>query len=89
MPVARLVYPDLPLGAEERVLLSRAAPDMTLTAPTSCAGQHPQRGEELPLEGIQVGLSISNSPDLTQFGMGPPHLQDAMLELARYPIYRV
>ncbi|MEA3273751.1 MAG: TIR domain-containing protein [Pseudomonadota bacterium] len=83
-PEAGLVYPDPPLGAEERVLLSRAAPDMTITTPTSCAGKNPQGGDELPLEGLQVGLSISDSPDLGQLGMGPPHLQDAMLELARY-----
>jgi len=87
-PPAGLVYPDPPLGAEERILLSRAAPDLTLTTPTSCAGNHPRGEAELSLEGLQVGLSISDSPDLAQLGMGPPHLQDAMLELARYLLAR-
>ncbi len=83
-PVACLVYPDPPLGAEERVLLSQAAPGMTFTTPISSAGQNPQGGEALPLKELQVGLSISNSPDLADMGLGPSHLQDAMLELARY-----
>ena len=83
-PSAGLVYPDPPLGAEERILLSRAAPDMTITTPTSCAGKQPNGRDELPLEGFQVGISISNSPDLSQLGMGAPHLKDVMLELARY-----
>ena len=57
---------------------------MTLTTPTSCVGKNPQIGKVFPLEGLQIGLSISNSPNLAQFSMGLPHLQDAMLELARY-----
>lgn len=80
----RLVYPDPPLGAEERILLSRAAPELTITTPTSCAGNHSLEWKDLPLEDIQVGLSISNSPDLAQLGMGLSHLKDAMLELARF-----
>lgn len=31
-----------------------------------------------------VGISISDSPDLGALGMAPPHLQDAMAELARH-----
>jgi len=81
---AGLVYPDPPLGAEERILLAQAAPGMTITTPTSCVGENLKDAEEFPLQGMQIGLSISNSPDLAQFGMGPAHLQDAMLELARY-----
>lgn len=84
VPAAGLVYPDPPLGAEERVLLATAAPNMIITTPTSSAGTNTSGGDELSLEGMQVGLSISNSPDLVKLGMGPPHLQDAMLELARY-----
>lgn len=83
LPVG-LIYPDPPLGDEERVLLATAAPNMTITTPTSSAGTNLHGVSELTLEGMQVGLSISNSPDLAQLGMGPPHLQDAMLELARY-----
>ncbi len=79
-----LIYPDPPLGAEESTLLAQAAPGMTITTPTSCVGENLKDAEEFPLQGLQIGLSISNSPDLAQFGMGPAHLQDAMLELARY-----
>ena len=79
-----LVYPDPPLGAEESVLLAQAAPGMTITTPTSCVGKNPKDTEEFHLKGLQIGLSISDSPDLSQIGMGPAHLQDAMLELARY-----
>lgn len=79
-----LIYPDPPLGAEESILLAQAAPGMSITTPTSCVGVNLKDEEEFFLQGLQIGLSISNSPDLAQFGMGSAHLQDAMLELARY-----
>ena len=84
---ANLIYPDPPLGSEERILLSQVAPDITITTPTSCSGNSNHSDSEentTPLTSMNIGLSISNSPDLTDFGLGLPHLQDAMLELARY-----
>lgn len=93
---ANLIYPDPPLGSEERILLSQVAPNITITTPTSCAGintlgnqtnpsnQSDPEENTTPLTGMRIGLSISNSPDLADFGLGLPHLQDAMLELARY-----
>ena len=84
LPRTGLIYPDPPLGAEERFLLSQAAPDLTFTTPTSCAGQNPHGDESISLNNMLIGLSISDSPDLSQLGMGQAHLKNAMLELARY-----
>ncbi len=36
------------------------------------------------LAALTIGISISESPDLAQAGMGQVHLQDAMTEFARY-----
>jgi hypothetical protein len=80
-----LVYPDPPLGVEERTLLEQAAPPASsFTTPTSCAGRAPRADPALPLADRLIGLSISDSPDLARHGMGPAHLQDALLEVSRY-----
>jgi hypothetical protein len=79
-----LIYPDPPLGSEERALLSLAAPGLIFTTPTSCMNALLEPGSPPQLQGMRVALSISDSPDLADYAMGPAHLQDAMTELARY-----
>ena len=79
-----LIYPDPPLGSEERALLSLAAPGLIFTTPTSCMNALLEPGAPPQLNGMRVALSISDSPDLAAQAMGSVHLDDAMSELARY-----
>lgn len=76
-----IIYPDPPLAVEETQLLALAAPNLTLTTPTSCASGLKQTQ---PLLGLTIGISISDSPDLALLGLSQAHVQDVMLELARY-----
>lgn len=80
-----LLYPDPPLGDEEIELLENLNPsNITVATPTAIAIA-PSPGEaDPPLKGRLIGISISNSPDLANLGMGPVHLEDAMVECARY-----
>ena len=64
-----LIYPDPPLGMEERQLLTQAAPNVHFTTPTSCAGLSGKTENEALLEGLNIGISISNSPNLKELGM--------------------
>lgn len=38
----------------------------------------------MPMQGLPVWLSISDSPDLSARGLGEQHVRDALLEFARY-----
>ena len=79
-----LIYPDPPLGMEERQLLTQAAPNVHFTTPTSCAGLSGKIENEALLEGLNIGISISNSPNLEELGMNKAHLDNAMIEIARH-----
>ena len=80
-----LLYPDPPLGDEEIELLENLNPsNITVATPTAIAIT-PSPGSANPrLKGRLIGISISNSPDLANLGMGSVHLEDAMVECARY-----
>lgn len=71
-----LVYPDPPLGVEETDELTSDA--VELRTPSTL---HNRR-----LQGTSIGLSISNvdAGELQALGLSDLHLQDAMLEIARY-----
>jgi len=71
-----LVYPDPPLGKEEADELQSAS--VTLRTPTTL--------HDRSLQGLSIGLSISNvaEDELQALGLSDLHLQDAMLEIARY-----
>jgi len=79
-----LVYPDPPLGMEERQLLTQAAPNIHFTTPTSCSGLSEKTENEALLKGLNIGISISNSPNLAELGMNKNHLDNAMIEIARH-----
>ncbi len=80
-----LVYPDPPLGDEELdVLEDLNPPHVTFTTPTAIVAQPVPAVGGPPLKGKLISLSISNSPDLAESGMGPVHLEDAMVECARH-----
>jgi len=42
----------------------------------------------MPNEELKIGISISENPDLAQLGLGKMHLDDAMVEFARYILAR-
>jgi hypothetical protein len=42
------------------------------------------RPAEARLSGFRLGISISSSPDLAEYGLGEVHLQDAFVEMTRY-----
>jgi hypothetical protein len=80
-----LLYPDPPLGDEELDILEDLNPDhVTFTTPTAIVAQPGPSVSDPPLKGKLISLSISNSPDLAEGGMGLVHLEDAMVECARH-----
>jgi hypothetical protein len=80
-----LLYPDPPLGDEEIEVLEDLNPsNVTFTTPIGMAVQPDQTKPAIPLKGQLIGLSISNSADLSDRGMGQVHLEDAMVECARH-----
>lgn len=96
------VYPDPPLAKQELDLVHELAPKMRLTTPTllfANLGRDDRiEGAALAeaLAGWRVGISISESENLAEHGMGlpklidekaappSPHLRDAMTEFARF-----
>lgn len=96
------VYPDPPLAKQELDLVLELAPSLRLTTPTllfANAGRQDQIGTAAlgrVLADWRVGISISESENLAQRGMGfpklsgekaappSPHLRDAMTEFARF-----
>jgi hypothetical protein len=80
-----LLYPDPPLGDEEVELLESLNPsNINVTTPTTFAVEPDSGLSEPYFMGRLIGLSISNSADLSTYGMGPVHLEDAMVECARH-----
>jgi hypothetical protein len=71
-----LVYPDPPLGKEEADELQSES--VKLRTPTTL--------HDRSLQDLSIGLSISNvaEDELQALGLSDLHLQDAMLEIARY-----
>ena len=51
---------------------------------TTLAATPEQPAAPAKLAARTIGLSISDSPDLKRLGFGPEHLQDAMIEFARF-----
>jgi len=80
-----LLYPDPPLGDEEIEVLEDLNPShLTFTTPTAIAAHADPAKTSTPLKGRLIGLSISKSTDLSDIGLSPVHLEDAMVECARH-----
>lgn len=80
-----LLYPDPPLGDEEIEVLENLNPsNITVSTPTAVAAQLDPSKPEPRLKGHMIGLSISNSTDLSAGGMDLVHLEDVMVESARH-----
>jgi hypothetical protein len=93
---SRFVYPDPPLSRGELRRLEALDSKITLTTPllllatgarsadrtdpstTDSPGPTPR------LQGVRVGVSVANSPDLAECGLGPWHFNEATVSFARY-----
>jgi hypothetical protein len=92
----RFVYPDPPLGEGELSRLQILEPGITVTTPLLLLATKARSADRAdpattdspgptpPLEGFPVGLSVGNSPDLSRYGMGDLHLNEAAVAFARY-----
>jgi hypothetical protein len=76
-----LIYPDPPLGAEEDMLLSAFGGDVSFTTLTMSE-------EKAMLSGKKIGLSISDSADLSALGFDKMHLRDTLIEFTRQLLAR-
>jgi hypothetical protein len=85
-----VLYPEPPIGYEELQLLNIIKPDFTFITPTMLPIlRYAEKAEsaETPLNifnNMCIGISISNSPDLMKNGFSSTHLNDAIVEFARY-----
>ncbi len=81
-----VVYPDPPLGNDELALLKRYQANLQFVTPTlvPCIDSKTKVIHELPLNGLKVGISISETDEENRLGLNKHHLQDIMVEMARY-----
>lgn len=73
------VYPDPPLSEGELKRLVKSG--ATVKTPLQRFAQ------DQPFKGQRILLSLSESTDIDQFGMGLAHLKQAMVELSRYLLF--
>ena len=78
----KLLYPEPPLGNEELEVLGRIAKtmkrDLVFATPMSYAI------EDLNLHERQIGISVAESPDIANFGIGEEMFKDLVIELSRH-----
>lgn len=74
---SRVLYPDPPLGNEELQILLPVG--VEVSTPLERFAK-----ERCVLGGCAIALSTSESTDIGRFGLGPMHLDSALLELSRY-----
>nr|WP_241394800.1 hypothetical protein [Clostridium beijerinckii] len=81
-----IVYPDPPLGNYEVALLKRYQTNLQFITPTlvPCIDSKSKLINELPLKDFKVGVSISETYEDNCLGLNMIHLQDMMVEMARY-----
>lgn len=84
-----ILYPDPPLGIEEIEFLSELTnEDKKIITPIYIPLLH--RLKELDkyelsfLEGLNIGLSISESQNINEFGFDQIHLRDILVEISRH-----
>ena len=77
---AKILYPDPPLGDEERTLiaLTEAEPSTPLE----------RVSRERDLNGATIALSMSESTNIERVGLDPVHFDAARIELTRYLLLR-
>lgn len=76
--VNQILYPEPPLGNEELEVVKRQFPTITFNTPSQIfSASH-------FLEGKNVAISISESPDSSILGIGKAMFEDLSVELARH-----
>lgn len=87
-PSTYIVYPDPPLSDEELTILSRfiGEPKLITSSVLPLIDKENKQIENFYefLKGIVIGISISESDDITRYGFEHVHLQNAIVEMARY-----
>ncbi len=83
-----VLHPDPELSVIERQILTTAHPRLRLVTPTTTFRRLLSRGDgapgDAPLEGLQVAMSLSDSPDIDgPEGYTKHHVDDATVYLAR------
>lgn len=78
----KVLYPEPPLGNEELEVLKNIAVKMGRSITFCTPMSHFTEG--INLEEKQIGISISDSPDILQNGIGMEMFQDLSIELARH-----
>lgn len=82
------IYPDPPLSEEEIEILSTAKSDSQFITPTFLPlikkiAEHKYKNINF-LQDRNIGISISESQNISELGLEHSHLQDALVEFARY-----
>lgn len=76
--VSQILYPEPPLGNEELEVVKRQFPTITFNTPSQIFSA------SRFLEGKNVAISISESPDSSTLGIGKAMFEDLSVELARH-----
>lgn len=76
--VNQILYPEPPLGNEELEVVKRQFPTITFNTPSQIFAA------SRFLEGNNVAISISESPDSSSLGIGKAMFEDLSVELARH-----
>lgn len=76
--VNQILYPEPPLGNEELEVVKRQFPTITFNTPSQIFSA------SRFLEGKNVAISISESPDSSTLGIGMAMFEDLSVELARH-----
>lgn len=81
-----VVYPDPPLGNDELTILKKYKKELNFVTPTllHCVDNKTMTISDGPLNGYKIGISISEIFEENIHGLNILHLQDMMIEIARY-----
>lgn len=79
------IYPDPPIGTEELSIIQDIDPNIRFITPSDISTLKMREGTA---KGKVIGISISESSDMENFGMSYLHLQNNMVEIARYLLHK-
>lgn len=78
----KVLYPEPPLGNEELEVLDRIAKKMSRDINFCTPMSHST--EDLNLQERQIGISVAESADIANFGIGEEMFKDLIIELTRH-----
>ena len=78
----KVLYPEPPLGNEELEVLDRIAKKMARDINFCTPMSHST--EDLNLQERQIGISVAESADIANFGIGEEMFKDLIIELTRH-----